>query len=542
MRSETYLWKQQHPIAEDYTTDFDSVQELFEYNPWEAGALDQRAKWLDETGHLKVNRSELVKVLTEYNERMKNQPEALENIAELENQETLAVVGGQQAGLFTGPLLVIYKAITLIQTAKEAARHLQRRVVPIFWIAGEDHDVDEVNHTYYLSPQLNIEKIKLNHADHKSSVSHLKIGMDDWEQALGQLDSALIDTEFKPDLMARLDGIARDSSTLVDFFAQVMSWLFGRHGLIVMDSGDKGLRQIEGRLFNELIKQHQAVNQSLVEGQSKVIGLGYKPQAEVRADQVNIFVINEGQRVLLKHNGEGFTDRKEELFFSEAELLETARSHPELLSNNVFTRPLMQEYLFPVLTTVLGPGEIAYWGLLKGAFQTLGMKMPVITPRREITLLEGTLQKHMQKYGLSFDEVVHDFAAKRKAWLDNQDNLEIEHQFKEAKQKFTEIYAPIMNLVAEINPGLRKLGETNELKIMEQIEFLQARATDAFQSQYDASLRQLERIHLSILPLGKPQERVYNIFVYLNKYGTAWLDDIILDSKVEHKVHTIYYY
>jgi bacillithiol biosynthesis cysteine-adding enzyme BshC len=543
VQAKTYHWKSHQLLVENYRHDFDQVKELFEYNPWISKVIDERVSWLDNADHLQADRSQLIEVLKNYNQSIHNKAKAFEAISSLDDDRTLVVVGGQQAGLLTGPLLVIYKAITLIQTARNESARLKRNVIPVFWIAGEDHDFDEVNHTYCLSQQVQIEKIKLDPKDSsRSSVSDLRFDASDWQDVLDQLDVSLIETEFKADIMNKLRQYSENSRTLTDFFARILAGLFGDHGLIMLDSGDPALRKLEGPMFGRLIESQQVINESLLRGKDKVKSLGFEPQAEVHEGQANLFIIHEGKRILLKQDQNGFSDKKEELFFSKSELLEIAKTAPEKLSNNVFTRPLMQEFLFPVLHTVLGPGEIAYWGMLKEAFRSLKMEMPIIMPRREITLLEGTIQKHMDKYELSFEDVVLRFEDKKKAWLSAQDNLQLEQKFMEVKEKFQELYDPVLDTVAEIHSGIRKLGETNKQKILEQIDFLQSRATDAFESQYEASLRQLERIHLSLNPLGKPQERVYNVFSYLNKYGSEWVDELI-DSPAENQgLHTIYYF
>ncbi len=540
MLLETYHWKQNQPLSEDYLHHFSRVRELFEYDPWDDDSLRQRAAWLDRREGLKADRERLSAVLQEYNRKVGNAVEAVNAARLLGDEQTLAVVGGQQAGLFTGPLLVIYKAITLIQTAKRASAKLNRPVVPVFWIAGEDHDFDEVNHIYYLAADLSVQKIKLDHTSGvRTSISRLQIRPSDWEDALRQMDHALMDTEFKPGIMQTLRAIGEQSATLVDYFARVMAWLFGSHGLVLIDSDDPAVRRLESPMFSRLIEEHQLVNEALLEGKNKVEALGYVPQAAVRDDQANLFVFHNEERVLLQSVKDGFTDRKGDLFFSGRQLAELAQTSPERLSNNALTRPLMQEFLFPVLCTILGPGEIAYWGLTRAAFRAVGMKMPVIVPRLEFTLLEGTIQKHMRKYELSFDDVVNRYEEKKNGWLDSRDTMRLEDRFSEVKRQFRELYKPVLEAVAEINPGLRKLGETNMEKIIEQIGFLEARSKDAFQSQFEASIRQLERIRQSVAPMGKRQERVYNVFAYLNKYGNGWLEQLTLTDTETDGLHRI---
>jgi uncharacterized protein YllA (UPF0747 family) len=202
----------------------------------------------------------------------------------------------------------------------------------------------------------------------------------------------------------------------------------------------------------------------------------------------------------------------------------------------------MQDYLFPVLSVVLGPSEIAYWGLLRRAFSLFGLQMPVVVPRYEFTLLEGTIQKQMGKFGLEFDDVVHRLDEKQAAWLEAQGSLQVEELFAETKAKFAALYEPVVASVSGINPGLRKLGETNMQKIVEQIEFLEAKASEGFRSQHESALRHWERIRMSVMPNGKPQERVYNVFQYWVKYGGGWLRELAETPLSRDGSHRIVYF
>ncbi|PZE22899.1 bacillithiol biosynthesis cysteine-adding enzyme BshC [Paenibacillus xerothermodurans] len=542
VKVESIHWKSSQPLTEDYLRHFDRVAALYDYNPWTSSSWQERAEQLDRERQLSADRAGLACVLKRFNERAGNAPEAMRAVNLLKDERTLCVVGGQQAGLFTGQTLVIYKAITLIQTAKLAAERLGRPVVPVFWIAGEDHDFDEVNHIQYLSQDMQVSKIKIEHPTGKrSSVSNLSIPQEQWEAALNELDQSLIPTEFKDDLMSSLRAFAEQSITLVDLFAKIMAKLFGSHGLVLVNSDDPALRRLESPMFRELLEHYAPINDAVHRSTAQVVTLGYKPQVEAQANSANLFVIDDDERVLLYADeaSQDFTDRKKERAFAREQLLAWAETAPERLSNNVMTRPLMQEYLFPVLGTVLGPGEIAYWALSKGAFHHLGMQMPIIIPRLEFTLLEGTVQKNMHKYDLTLDDVLHRLDEKQQEWLRKQDTLQLEERFAQVKQQFKASYQPLIEITAGINPGLGKLGETNMAKILEQIDFLENKAQDAVRTQFDAALRQFQRISASVLPLGKPQERVYNIIHYLNKYGSGWLNELLeagLEPDGQHKI------
>ncbi|WP_248926615.1 bacillithiol biosynthesis cysteine-adding enzyme BshC [Paenibacillus hamazuiensis] len=540
MNIKTVQWKSSQPLAEDYIRRFAHVEPLFEYNPWLEAEWKRRAAWLDAERPEGAERSGLVRVLERFNRDIAADDAALASVHKLADKETLAVVGGQQAGLFTGPLLVIYKALTLLKSAEAASRKLGRPVVPIFWIAGEDHDFDEVNHIFQLTGDMQLEKLKLEPpGDKRTSVSRTAISPEAWEAALLQLDAGLMQTEFKAGLLDKLKEIAGQSRTLVDYFGRMMAWLFRGTGLAFVDSDDPELRRLEAPMFARLIERHGDVQAAVQSGAERVSALGFAPQVDIQEGNANLFVYDREERVLLYADGDGFTTRRKDRSFSKAQLLDWAHTAPERLSNNVMTRPLMQDFLFPVLATVLGPGEIAYWGLTRETFRTMGMQMPLIVPRLEFTLLEGTVAKHMGKYDLTFDDVIHRFEEKKEAWLASQDNLHLDERFGEVKRQFKAGYEPLIELIAGINPGLKKLGETNMSKIVEQIDYLEQKAADAHRSQFDASLRQISRIGWSILPGGKPQERVYNVVSYLNRYGDRWLRELLDADLQADGVHRI---
>lgn len=530
MRLEAIQWESGQPLTDDYVSRFEKTGELYDYNPWESESWQARAAWLDRERVLGADRQRVADALRRFNERAGNAYEAMDAIERLRDARTLCVVGGQQASLFTGPLLVIYKAVTLLRLAREASEKLNRPVVPVFWIAGEDHDFDEVNHVHHLTSDLQVDKIKVEHPTGlRTSVSQTKLSREQREDALQQLEQSLMPTEFKEELMQSFRAAAEESATLADLFARLMAKLFGPQGLVLLDSDDPALRELEGAMFRKLIEQSGELNEAFIKGRDRLVAGGYLPQAEIHANAANLFVYDEkGERILLyaDDNG-GFTDRKGERRFSRERLLDWADTAPERLSNNVMTRPLMQDYLLPVLAAVLGPAEIAYWGLTREAFHRLGLRMPLLIPRLGFTLVEGTVYKNMQKYGLTFEDVMLRFEDKQQEWLRAQDRLQLEARFEEVKEQFRLGYEPLIAAISDINPGLKKLGETNLGKIIEQIEFLQHKAEDGLRSRNESGLRQFQRIGLTIAPGGKPQERVYNIAAYLNKYGDGWLKELL---------------
>lgn len=523
-------WPSGQPLAEALIHNFSKVENLYKYNPLEDDSWKDRLEWLHSSEHTRVNRAKLVQALRDYNQQYNAHAAVSESLDKLEHSDTTVIVGGQQSGLFTGPLLVIYKAITIIKAAKHASEKLGHPVVPVFWIAGEDHDWDEVNHTYVLSSDLQVSRIRVpRDSDQRGPVSWTKVSQDEWDRAMQELDDLLPGSEFKQHMIDMFKQAAHSSATLTECFARLMGAWFGRYGLILLDSADAGLRNIEIDIFEDIIRHNDELEHAYHAAADQVHHAGSTPQADVASGGANLFYIKDGERLLLFKREDKFCDRKNKVSFTADELVDELHHHPERFSNNVLTRPIMQDRVLPVLGSVLGNGEIAYWALTGRAFQTLGLQMPILLPRESFTIMEGTLQKHMDKYHLSWDDVKDREAllSKRESWLAEQDSLHLDARFDEIRSTFTEMYNPLIEQLGDIQSGLVKLGSANRDKIVDQVEYLRGKAKDALAKLNEAGLRHFDRIELSLLPLNKPQERVYNIFYYLNRYGEDWIDGLV---------------
>lgn len=528
---QTYTLPVAQPLAKAYIEgDANVIDEFYNYNVSNENDWKKRAEKLQHLSTKRLNSMDLAEILTSYNKKFGITSQMEENIS-LIQQGAQVVIGGQQAGLWTGPLLVIHKAATIIKSAKEASQLLGEKVVPVFWIAGEDHDFDEVNHTYIVSSDQHLVKLSISKEDEsRTAISRTPFDQSVWENVIVELEQTLPGSEFKPALIDKLKSYVEKSKTLTDMFSYIMAELFGEYGLLLIDADYPQLRKAEQSMFEALYTNHDALSLAYKATTERIVEKGYSNQADFNPDSLNLFYFSqehEQARLLLYKTEAGYADRKLQVNFTEEQLLEELKNQPEQFSNNVLTRPLMQDFVFPVLAVVLGPGEIAYWAMTKQAFNVMGMDMPIIIPRTSYTLLEGINQKNMDKYNLSFADVMDKFADKKSAWLYEQDELKVADQFEQVKQNFVSQYEPLIALASQIQAGLGKLGETNLTKIVEQINYMQNKTVDAQQKQFEAAIRQMDRIELSLKPQGKPQERVLCMISYWSRYDREWLDKIM---------------
>lgn len=527
----TYEIPVAQPLAKAYMDGQQEVIETFyNYNVNNKEDWSKRLQILQSNAHMRMDKDELANILISYNKKYGMTPEMEQSIA-LIKQGAKVVIGGQQAGLWTGPLLVIHKVASIIKAAQEASSIIGEQVVPVFWVAGEDHDFDEVNHTYIISADQQLTKLAISKEDDsRTSISRTLFSESVWLEALAQLEQTLPGSEFKPALMEKLQAFVKQSQTLSDLFSYIIAELFGAYGLLLIDADYTMLRKAEKSMFHTLVEKHDVLVEAYDDAKQLIIEKGFTPQADFNRDSLNLFYFAKEQqqaRLLLYKSNDQYTDRKQTVSFTSDQLFAEIDSSPEQFSNNVFTRPLMQDFIFPVLGVVLGPGEIAYWAMTKQAFSVMGMDMPIIIPRTSYTLVEGINQKNMDKYDLTFADVMEQFADKKAAWLYEQDELKVADQFEAVKANFISQYEPLIQLATQIQAGLGKLGDTNLTKIVEQINYLQNKTVDAQQKQFEAAIRQMDRIELSLKPQGKPQERVLSMMSYWNRYNTEWLDKIM---------------
>ncbi|MFT9847978.1 bacillithiol biosynthesis cysteine-adding enzyme BshC [Aneurinibacillus sp. REN35] len=514
-------------IVRDYIHNYEKVSAFYPYAPYKQESFEKRLSWL--SAHPISHRDKLADGLHAFNKEVGNHTCALDNIEKLRQPDTYVVVSGQQAGVLTGPLYTIHKAITTLRLAAEQEEKLGKAVIPVFWIAGEDHDYEEVNHTYVQTRDAEVRKVKLGQESvNRTSISHLQITPTAMLELIDAYFLEQIETEFSGAIKEKLYRFTEQAKTLTDFFARTMAWLFGEHGLVLIDAALPFVRKLEAPVFTSIIEKNEQLSQAVAMQGEKLASLGYHRQVETDIQNAQFFLYRNGERTGVTRLLDGRFETKDgsETYTTE-ELLRLIEDDPEQFSANVVTRPLMQEHLLPTLAFVGGPGEVAYWGMYAEAFRCMEYEMPPILPRLSFSLLEGAVQKNMRKHELSAADVLLRLAEKREQFLHAQDTHNFEGKFEAVRKQMEKLYEPLIQEAGEVERGLQKLGDKNLEKILEQVTYYEQKTQAAFVKQHEASLRQFDRIAISLFPLDKPQERVYNIFGYLNKYGMDWFREFV---------------
>lgn len=513
-------------IADDYVNDRGSIGDFFEYKPYDKNVYQIRQQHLNERV---FERALLADHLLKYNKQFQPDELVLTNIERLKRNDSLVVIGGQQAGLLTGPLYTIHKIISIIQLAAKQEAELGVPVIPVFWIAGEDHDFAEINHVYVYENHQIVKKAIKQKQLVKTSVSNLEIDQVMCENWINDIIRSYGETIHTKALMELLHTALKKSRTYVEFFAEIVTRLFEGTGLVLVDSHHPELRRLESDFFQQLISHNMELGQAVTTTVAKLVKNGYSDPVGLVERNAHLFYEHNGARVLLElQNDHCFCGKQNECVLTDEDLIEIAINQPEKLSNNVLTRPLMQEFLFPTLAFVSGPGEVAYWALLKDAFRSFELIMPPVIPRQMITILDRKTEQSIKELGLTIAEILTSGTTEMKEqWLENQMSKAVKEDIELVKQEMDRVHERLRQTAVQVDPALKSLAEKNRLKIQEQVDYLERQIERSVRLSHETELRKYESVDTSLRPIGAPQERIWNVCYYLNQYGTDIIHQLL---------------
>jgi len=519
----TRLHKQSQLMA-DYRNQDERITKFFDYNPYEN--YQQRVMDLKRR---EFHREHLTDVLLKINREWNAPISTLDNIKRLKLKESTVVIGGQQAGLLTGPLYTLNKIISIIQFAKQEEDELGIPVIPVFWIAGEDHDFEEINHIY-LSKENQMKKYKLKTTSiNKRPVSDIIMDQTVCRQWVDQLFRNIKETEYTEKLYKKIIASLNQSESFTDFFAHLIFQVFEDEGLVLIDSAHPDVRELEKKHFNLLIGKQREISNAVYNSIQELKQLGYSLSLEADKSDGHLFYHQAKDRILLIRDEEGnWKGKQGEVILSTEELLNTVEKQPQLLSNNVVTRPLMQELLFPSLAFIAGPGEVSYWAALRAAFHALNMTMPPVVPRLSMTYIDRNTEKNAAKFDLAMEKLINEGTTDFKEdYINSKMTPPISDLANDIKTTVSNAHQPLRDLAKDIRVDLGELAEKNLQYLFRDIDFLEKRLTKAVENKYAKELDELTQLGLVLNPFGGLQERIWNPLPWINAYGSDWIKEIV---------------
>lgn len=435
-----------------------------------------------------------------------------ENIEKLKNGHRV-IIGGQQAGLLMSPSYILHKIITLFILQNDVKKDFDYDAVPVFWIAGEDHDYEEVNHTHVYDEYHNrVKKIS-----YKPNLTvPMSIGFYDFDK---KAMKSVIDEMFNylndnPKLVQIKDALEEKLDThhsWTDFFTALVHELFKDKGLLIVNAHSKDIRELEKETFKKMFNNHEIIDAAFRSGQEKFTSHFNLDKTIETETNVHLFVNSTERRALLKY--ENGLYRTEDNEYTKDEVLALIENDTVQMSNNVVTRPVMQESLFNTLIFVGGGAEVKYWGELSEVFETLEIPMPLVLKRMEFMYIPKEIDKKLEKYQLTFSKnLLEDIEKKRKELEKNNENSRLLKALKKQEAKVMNQYDDLKHCCQ--SDWERQLIESNFKAQMKQVDYLKRRYKIEAMRKIREELSDLKKIEQILLPFGVLQERIYHPLIF----------------------------
>lgn len=467
---------------------------------------------------------EVAAAVMSFNRRIDAPEKARENIRRLSEEDALVVMTGQQPGVLTGPLYTIYKALTAVQLSERLSREMGRGVVPAFWAAVDDHDFEEVSTLYTVDANGKPLRMGLpaEMGQDGGSVGSIKLGQG-FRPFLNRFLESLPDGGFKGEVEDCLSRAAGNSVTLGDWFSRLMTRLVGQYGLVMVDPSDPALKKLAAPLFRKVLDNPLTVTEMLNRAGDELMDAGYRRQIHKSDDLCPFFLINGRARENVRFRREVFQCGGRE--FSKADLHVMLEGEPWRFSPNAALRPLISDYLFPVIAYVGGPAEIGYYAQLREVYDYFGLPMPQVQLRKGATFIEPRVRRILEKLRAGPMEL-RDKGALLDRLIRARHDLMSPSFWDERVAAAGNLLREIKEDVAALDPTLSRALDNTISSVRDSIRRFEGKLMKNLR-QREALLRgQIDLAADQLFPCGDLQERSLNIFYFLSVYGWDLLQHV----------------
>jgi bacillithiol biosynthesis cysteine-adding enzyme BshC len=489
----------------------------------------------------KTDRRDLCDALEEMNRNWGAGDETLLNISRLRERDCVAVVSGQQAGLFTGPLYTIYKALSAVKLAGCLTQR-GTPAVPVFWIATEDHDFAEVATAEFIGCDCRLASVNVETAMHAEGAPVGSVRLDaSIDETVKRLLDVLPTTEFIPEIEKLLRETWSEGRGYGEAFARMMTRLVGRYGLILLDPLDPRFKTLAAPLYAEAAERAPEIAAALVARSRELEEAGYHAQVATSENAFPLFLHTEdGARHAVIRADEGaYKVKNMRGQFTREELAEMAGREPERFSPNVTLRAVVQDYLLPTVAYFGGAAEIAYFAQTAEVYRILNRPATPILPRASMTIVERRTWRTLERYGLSLSDLFEGLDSVLARVVEEHLGSETAQTFDRTEESINRDLDTLQEQLRGVDPTLADALETGRRKIKHQLEGLRTRFHRAQMGRDRAAHRQLERAFAALYPHRTLQERHINITSLLARHGpyiTNWIYDAINLGSSDHQI------
>ncbi|MFZ3201043.1 MAG: bacillithiol biosynthesis cysteine-adding enzyme BshC [Candidatus Acidiferrales bacterium] len=505
-----------------YLEDFARVSSYYAHPPNAAGIGAAASEVQLDPGV----RSKVVEVLREQNQRFARAGQldsaAARNLDRLA-AGAVAIVTGQQVGLFSGPAFSFYKALSIVRYAEETTRR-GIEAVPIFWLATEDHDLAEVNHSFWITRNgLARYELSTNERDAGRRVGEIALG--EGAEAVVATASQMLEGPFAEAISRAIRESYTRDETYGSAFGKLMARLLSGRGIIFIDPLDIRLHRLAAPAYRRALDEADSLRDALLARSQELARAGFHAQVEVTEDATLLFYNVEGQRQPLRSRKEGFFAGK--MSFSREELFAALEESPEAFTPNVLLRPVIQDTLLPTAALIGGPAEVAYLAQARVIYDRLLGRMPAILPRASFTIVEQPIARFLSQYGLDMRDILAGPQHLRAKMEQKALPAALASRFAESEEALRTMFQAYEEPLGRLDSTLLEALRSSERKILHQIEQLKGKVAraEAFRSEI---LDRHERILLdSLYPNRALQERSLCLLPFLAAHGMELLDNLM---------------
>jgi bacillithiol biosynthesis cysteine-adding enzyme BshC len=451
-------------------------------------------------------------------------PAAATRAALLRDPRAVAVVTGQQAGLFGGPLYVLYKALA----ARKVARLLEERrgapAVAVFWVASDDHDFAEVRAASVIDEATQIRTLRYSPLEEPVGQPAWMISIDEtMTRLVEELGQALPATPHRDELIGLVGSCYRPGVPFSDAFARLLSSLLP--DLVVLDPSDPALKALMVPVLTREIAEHSPTSRFALEVGRSLLAAGYHQQVPVRPGFLNLFLYFDGERRALAEQDGTVEVRGPGWKMPTAEAVRLVGADPTSWSPGVLLRPLTQDALLPTAGYVGGPAEIAYHAQIAPSYAHFGIPRPVLLPRPSLTLVEPSQARALEAEGLKLADLETDPEGLVARWA-REAYPDVEAAFARAREALEREMDAVEERLAALDPTLRAAADAARGRALHQIETLHEKAVRALKKRDQTRADRLRRTRDALFPGGSFQERGLGLVNLLARHGRSLIDDI----------------
>lgn len=494
-----------------YLSEDTAVREFYHLFPSEENLLIQTQEKLAHYSHRQILHQALTKQLSGLDLSEKQ----IENLNKLNLSNTVTITTGHQLNLFTGPLYFFYKILQTIKAADEmSSRHNEFNFVPVFWMATEDHDWEEINHFYFRDQKFQWSK--------PASGAVGRLDLDGIETVCELFFNCLPDSTYAKSLKELIQNSFGNAKTLTEATRNLVQGLFAEFGLLMIDGDDKELKKLMIPAFEEDLLRNTAFQK--VE-ESNQIFTEKSLSIQVNPREINLFYLGDGsirERIVQENNQ--FQVLNTDLIFSEDEILDELKNSPEKFSPNVILRPLYQETILPNIAYIGGSGEIAYWLELKSFFDSQNIPFPILIVRNSVLILSEKQKSKMEKLAVDYLDLF-----KPLYQLVNENvlqNSEVSIDFSTYENQLEQIFNELELKATQTDVSFSKMVNAQRKKQTDGLEKMKKRLTKAEKRKQSERVERLEILYAELFPNGNLQERISNFSSFYVENGFDFVKEI----------------